>query len=78
MFLLMLSAGLFRIELSDNFVEYFDERYAIRRDSDFIQNNLTGMDLIEYTLGTGEEGGINSPEYLSKVEEFARWFRSQP
>ncbi len=77
-FLLMLSAGLFRIELSDNFVEYFDERYAIRRDSDFIQNNLTGMDLIEYTLGTGEEGGINSPEYLSKVEEFARWFRSQP
>jgi predicted RND superfamily exporter protein len=74
----VLAIGLFRIELSDNFVKYFDERYAIRTDSDYIQDNLTGMDLIEYSLGTGEEGGINSPVYLAQVEEFARWFRGQP
>lgn len=70
--------GISRIELDDNFFKYFDESYDIRQATDFVQENLTGLDTIQYSLGSGEPGGINNPEYLKKVEEFANWYRNQP
>jgi predicted RND superfamily exporter protein len=74
----VLATGILRIELDDNFVEFFDERYEFRRATDFLQENLTGFMSIEYSLDSGETGGINDPEYLAKVEEFANWYHSQP
>lgn len=71
-------SGLTNIQLNDNFVKYFDQRYEIRQSADFIQANLTGLDAIEYSLNSGEAGGINDPSYLAKIEEFADWYRSQP
>ncbi|MFQ5588302.1 MAG: RND family transporter [Nitrospiria bacterium] len=64
--------------LNDQFVNYFDERYAFRTDTDFIVDNLTGIYLIEYSLESGETGGVSNPEYLQKLEEFANWFKTQP
>ena len=72
-----LTFGVLRIEFNDQFTRYFDKRYDIRRATDFIEENLTGWDIIEYSLESGETGGINEPEYLSKVEEFANWYRQQ-
>lgn len=77
-FILVLIAGISKIELYDVFTEYFDERYAFRRDTEFIRENLTGIDMIEFSVGAGEESGISSPEYLAKLEEFTQWFRAQP
>jgi predicted RND superfamily exporter protein len=74
----VLATGTLRIELNDNFSEYWDKRYDIRRATDFLHENMTGLTSIEYSLGSGEAGGINDPEYLAKVEEFANWYRSQP
>ncbi|OVE81539.1 RND transporter [bacterium M21] len=69
--------GLLKIELNDNFVEYFSERYEIRRNMDFMEANLSGADVIEYSLDSGEPGGVNTPEYLANVERFAEWYRRQ-
>jgi hypothetical protein len=77
-FLLTLTAGILLIELDDDWVKYFDERYAIRRAADFSKENLRGFDIIEYSMDSGETGGINSPEYLNKIEAFANWYREQP
>jgi hypothetical protein len=77
-FLLTLTGGILLIELDDDWVQYFDERYAIRRAADFSKENLRGFDIIEYSMGSGESGGINSPEYLNKIEAFANWYRQQP
>ncbi len=63
--------------LNDQFVNYFDDRYAFRTDTDFIVDNLTGIYLIEYSLESGEEGGVSNPEYLKKLEEFANWYKEQ-
>jgi predicted RND superfamily exporter protein len=71
-------SGIVRLELNDNFVKYFSKKYDIRKSTDFMQENLRGWDVIEYSLESGEPGGINNPEYLSKVEEFAEWYRQQP
>ncbi len=73
-----LSIGILRIELGDNLKQFFDERYKVRRDTDFIIENLTGFDKLEYSLKAGREGGITDPEYLRKVEAFAEWYRQQP
>ena len=58
--------------------EYFDETYDIRKATDFVQHNLRGFDIIEYSLRSGEASGINNPEYLKKVEGFTDWYRTQP
>jgi predicted RND superfamily exporter protein len=76
--ILAMTAGIFRIDLNDDFMEYFSKRYEIRRASDFVEENLTGGDVIEYSLNSGEPGGISDPEYLTAVEEFADWYRGQP
>ena len=73
-----LATGIPRIELTDNWLQYLDERYEFRRDTDFIIDNLTGMENLEYSLQAGREGGITDPGYLRKVDAFAEWYRAQP
>ena len=70
--------GIPRIELSDNLAQYFDDRYEFRRDTDYVIDNLTGVDKLEYSLNAGREGGITNPDYLHKVNAFAEWYREQP
>ena len=73
-----LIAGIWKLEFTDNWTKYFDDRYEFRRDTDFIVENLTGLESWEYSLDSGEEGGITDPEYLGAVEAFAQWLREQP
>lgn len=63
---------------NDEFVEYFDTTVQFRQDSDFINENLTGFYNVEFSIGSGESGGINSPKYLRKLNEFEDWLEEQP
>ncbi|HHL40249.1 MAG TPA: RND family transporter [Deltaproteobacteria bacterium] len=76
--MVLLMSGIARITFDDRFVEYFDERYSFRTDTDFIAENLTGIYLIEYSLDSGESGGVSEPAFLQKVSDFADWYRRQP
>ena len=71
------ATGVPRIELTDNWLQYLDERYEFRRDTDFVVENLTGMENLEYSLSAGRAGGITDPDYLRKVDAFAEWYRAQ-
>jgi predicted RND superfamily exporter protein len=73
----IIGAFLFKNNLDDRFVEYFDDTIQFRRDTDFTLNNLTGIYQVEYSIEAGESEGISDPEYLMKLEEFTQWFRSQ-
>ncbi len=68
--------GILKLELDDKFREDFDERYAIRTDSDYVADKFLGMDAIEISLPAGSANGINEPAYLKKVEEFANHMRA--
>jgi predicted RND superfamily exporter protein len=63
---------------NDEFVEYFDDSVKFRTDSDFINDNLTGFYNVEFSIGSGESGGINNPNYLKKLNEFESWLETQP
>ena len=73
-----LISGIPRNELTDNWTQYFDERYEFRRATDFVLENLTGMETLEYSLEAGSEGGITDPDYMLTVNTFAEWYRGQP
>jgi len=72
------SAGMLQIEFSDDWVKYFDTRYDLRTATDFMEDNLLGAHIIEYSLDSGEPGGISEPAYLATLEAFAEWYRQQP
>ncbi len=73
-----MSSGILRITLDDDFIKYFDERFAFRRDTDFYQQRLGGLHVINFAVPSGEQHGITDPAYLRNVDRFAEWFRSQP
>ncbi len=71
-------ANLPRNELNDIFLYYFDTSIAFRADSDFMVENLSGVDSISYSIQAGESGGISDPDFQRDVERFAEWLEAQP
>lgn len=65
-------------KLDDNFIGYFDESMSFRTDSDFVNDNLTGLFQLQYSLDSGINNGVATTEFLTKVDSFANWLRQQP
>lgn len=64
--------------LNDEFVKYFDESVSFRHDTEFTTDNLTGLYLLEYSIESTSEHGVNDPLYLEQLQAFSTWFRQQP
>ncbi|WP_051263873.1 efflux RND transporter permease subunit [Tenacibaculum ovolyticum] len=65
-------------EFNDEFINYFDKSVKFRTDTDYISENLTGIYNVEFSIGSGESGGINNPTYLKKLNGFENWLNEQP
>ena len=65
-------------ELNDDFVKYFDESVPYRAATDFMQENLSGMMVVEISVKTGKSSGINDPKYLRSISDFSDWLRDRP
>jgi predicted RND superfamily exporter protein len=72
-----LGAQIPKIELNDQFVNWFDRSIEFRRDTDFLLEHLTGIYTVDYSIKSGESNGITNPAFLNKVEDFANWARKQ-
>jgi predicted RND superfamily exporter protein len=75
---IVISVFVFANELNDSFVDYFDNSIEFKTDTDFTTQNLTGIYQVQFSLNSGESGGISNPGYLNTVEDFANWYREQP
>jgi len=73
--------------IDDTFVEYFDERVEFRTDTNFTQENLTGIYQLEFSLLSqsaykgnidDNSGAVSEPEYLRALDKLTQWFRQQP
>jgi len=65
-------------ELNDVFVNYFDETVPFRVETDRVTENLSGLYVVDYSVDSGEEGGVSNPSFLSQVEQFERYLESRP
>ena len=70
--------GLSKIRLDDDFIRYFDSRFDYRVASDFAEERLTGLNLMEFDLETGQDGGVYQPEYQHFLANFSNWLKAQP
>lgn len=75
---LVLVAAIPKNVFDDNFIGYFDKSVQFRVDADYVNDNLTGLYQIQYSLSAGQDYGVSEPEFLEKVDGFVEWFRSQP
>ena len=65
--IVVLIIGIPRIELSDNMAQYFDDRYEFRRDTDYVIDNLTGLDKLEYSLNAqGAKAALPIPTICAR------------
>jgi predicted RND superfamily exporter protein len=76
--IVMLIAFIPRNELNDVYVEYFDHSIPFRVATDYANDNLAGLYRVDYSLSADESGAVSDPDFLHKVDEFAKWYRAQP
>ena len=75
---LALLAAVPRNELNDVLTHFLDKSVELRQDMDFLDENLNGNTVIEYSLVSSGAGGIADPAFLADLSAFADWYRAQP
>lgn len=76
--IIFLGYGITQLKLEDDFLRYFDTKYELRQATDYYENNVGGLNVLEYNIRTDNESGINNTEYLNKVDKLISFMRSQP
>jgi predicted RND superfamily exporter protein len=74
---LSLSVATIQNKMNDNWIKNFSNNIDVRVATDYLENNLSGSDYIEYSLSAGQPGGINEPRYLETLDTFANWLYEQ-
>ncbi len=67
-----------RIEINNQFVDWFEKGYPIRATTEYAMENLTGIYVLSYPVPAKGPDGITDPEYLEGLDRLAEWFRKQP
>lgn len=65
-------------DVNDHIWEYFDTSVAFRVDTDYASDHLTGPYYLEYSISSGELGGVSSPAFLNTIDVFQQWLNQQP
>lgn len=73
-----LSAAIGLNRFGDNYLEFFDQSLEFRRDTDYINRELTGLQSIEYPIRAGGPGSVQDPVFLRRMDELGAWFETQP
>ncbi len=63
---------------SDRFVEFLAPDVEYRQDAEFALQHMPGVYDIAFSISAGEDGGIASPDYLRRLEQFSSWLAQQP
>lgn len=66
-----------RMVINDTPHEYFDKSIAFRNSTDFMIEHR-GFYGFYMSLSSEEPGGVNDPEYLEVLDQFATWLRENP
>lgn len=72
-----LGYGASRNIVNDKFHTYFSEDTPFRQAIEFTDKHIGGTYNISYSIDSGSKNGISDPKFLSKLEAFVTWLRSQ-
>lgn len=68
--------GITRIGFDDSMFRYFDDRYEFRRDTDEIQDRLTGLESMTFSF-EAVAGSVFEPDFLRDIDRFTDWLEAQ-
>ncbi len=66
------------IVIDSTSIKYFKEGTEFRSATEYIDQNIIGTNPIEFSFDSGEENGVNDPEFLLKIEKFAQHIADHP
>ena len=69
---------LFRINVDNNTMAYFDKKSEFRIASDYIDKNILGTMPFEFNFRSAGSGQVYDPEFLKKVDKFHTYLLSKP
>lgn len=78
--LLSLPAAWFasRNVISDNVLEYFVPSHAFYKDTQLVEDQLSGVNEVLYSVDTGEEFGFFRAEAVEALDRLSTWLGQQP
>ncbi|MEL6360198.1 MAG: MMPL family transporter [Pseudomonadota bacterium] len=74
----LLMTGLFQLQIDDKLNHFFDHSFEYRNHTDNIERHLTGLDVIEFDIGTDTQDAVVTPQYFEKLQAFEDWLNANP
>lgn len=65
-------------QVNDESTKYFAKGTHFRDSVDQLEAHISGTQTIDWALYSGEEQGVNDPQFIAHTEAFANWLRQQP
>jgi len=75
---LMLAAGLLKLQFNEQWYHYYDESFAVRQALETQEQQLYGVNFIQYSVAPASGGGIYSPAYMQQLQQLTQWLEQQP
>ncbi len=75
---LVIASFIPRNQLTEDWNNYFDETFEVRRASNALRDHFGSLHSLRYIIDSGAEHGIDDPEYIAQLQNFADWLREQP
>jgi len=64
--------------ISDNVLEYFVPSHTFHQDTQLVEDRLSGVNEVLYSVATGEELGLFTADAAEALGTFSAWLREQP
>ena len=75
--ILLAGTGLSKLHFNEQWHQYYDETFAVRKALDTQNERLYGVNFIQYVVSADEADGIYSEEYQHQLAELTDWIRQQ-
>lgn len=64
--------------INDEAVKYFSQKTEYRQAVDAMEQRLGGVSLMDFSIDSGEESGVNEPAFIQAVDAFGDYLQSRP
>lgn len=64
--------------INDEAVKYFSTQTEYRQAVDLMEEKLGGISLMDFSIESGRESGVNDPAFIAAIEAFGDYLQSQP
>lgn len=69
--------GILQLEFNEQWHQYYDESYDVRKALDTQDDKLYGVNFIQYSIASGEAEGIYNVNYQKQLDQLVSWISEQ-